>query len=236
MSFFYRKDIKTNDFLDCPEEALRVGFMNSAKTIGKFVTNNGNTTAHILHVRPLIIAAISSEETGRFFPESPGLYESFTNCKVTDKDKETNYSIYECEDMVGAYYKLASVIPKIKPKENLVILAYQNQKVITKNEEVVGGIVTDLGTNEVYEVVGENGRIPVDKFRDLYDRAVWPTAKVYFKNVRSHYFTYFREYEVKYNLSFSGLEGTRYRRVDGNLRWNIFKGKAKAWVKSLIGL
>ena len=169
---FYRRDIKTSDILNCPDEELRRNFRNSAKTIGRFETESGNITAHILHQRPLLIGTISSETIGRFYPESPGLYNKFSNCSLKDRHEATNYSIFQCENIPGSVYELDIAYPKIKPKENSVVLACDTQKFITNDSEDVGGIVTKLGTNEFYEVICKDGKVDVDEFRDLYDKNV----------------------------------------------------------------
>ena len=125
--------------------------------------------------------------------------------------------------------------PKIKPKEQAVTLAYEQQKVVSSERDIVGGIITKLGTNEFYGVVGKDRVIDVDELKLLYEQAVWPVAKMYFKPIRSHYFTYFREYEVKHKLPHSGTGGTRFRHVDGDIGWGIFRAKLWKNIKSVFG-
>jgi hypothetical protein len=234
MVFYYRKNIQTSDVLESPDISLRIGFTRSGKTIGKFSSGENNTTAHILHTRPLLIGAISKHDTGTFYPESPGLYGKYSDCKLKIRHETNDYSVYECDNLSGAIYYLDATYPKVYPKDKPVVLAFDNEKVVT-DQPIVGGIVTKLGTNEFYEVVGEGKRISVEELAEVYDKAVWPVAKRYFKDIRSHYFTYFREYQAKNKLEFTGLSGTRDRVIQGNIRNYLFRVKMWNYIKSLFG-
>ncbi|CAG9317884.1 unnamed protein product [Blepharisma stoltei] len=237
---FKRKDIKTSDVLDCPYENLRRGFAESACAVGAFKTSSGTNTAHILYFQPLIIGTVTTEETGNFYPESPGFYGKFTSCKSIAKSSN-NYTLMQCDKIDGDALRLKAAYPKIYSKdEDKYFLGYSNenqQKILTKNPEEIsmkGAILTDIGTDKIFGVVGENGVIDVDEFYEIYDNYIYPRAQIYNTTISKHYFTYFREYEVKHELSHKGREGNRPRFIDMSLRREKYKKMVKDFIKKYI--
>lgn len=234
--FIRSKTTPNIDLLETDNLELRKGFTVSACTIGRFSAAGKNVTAHILHLSPFLIGTITEENSGIFFPESPNYNNLSVQCELKIRDLPSKYSVFECENLNGAIFNLDVAYPKIVEKENPVVLGFdQGEKVVSTGFDIVGGVVTKLGTNEIYAVVGENGVVNVDQFKEVYEKAVWPIAKLYYRPVRSHYFTYFREYEVKYNLKHSGLQGTRYRHIEGNIYWSIYRARTWASIKSFFG-
>lgn len=237
MVIYTRKNIQTSDILQSPDEKLRRGFTESAKAIGRFFTNSKRTTAHILHSEPLLIGAFSQDDFGDFHPESPEMYSKHSKCVKKDRHEQSGYTIYECESIPGASQLLEVGYPKIKTSTSSVSIGYfSDQKVVDTEANLPESIITEIGTNQVYGLISPNGqKYSIEEFKDLYDKAVWPIAKMYSRKIRSHYFTYFREYEVKNSLAHSGAKGTRHRHIEGDIYWSLWRAKTWNRIKSFFG-
>ncbi|OMJ92704.1 hypothetical protein SteCoe_4446 [Stentor coeruleus] len=237
MVIYTRKNIQTCDILQSPDEKLRRGFIESSKSIGRFFTNSQETTAHILHTEPLFIGTFSQYDFGEFHPEIPEMYSKHSKCIKKGRHEQSGYTIYECESIPGASQILEVAYPKIKVNTTQVSIGYSSgQKVVDTEGNLPGSIITEIGTNQVYGLISQNGqKHSVEEFKDLYNDTVWPIAKLYSRRIRSHYFTYFREYEVKNYLEFSGAKGTRHRHIEGDAYWSLWRAKNWNRIKSFFG-
>ena len=228
MVIFTRKDLKNIDVIESNDPELRKGFADSAKTIGRFKGNSSESAAHILHLRPLMIGTVNDSESGSFHPESPGTFDRSANCKVMGRHDPSGYAIFECEDIDNALFMLQGSYPKISDARGNVSIGYLNgKKAVDTEKSLEGGFETVLGTNQIYSIKGKDNKDhPVEEFEKLYEDYIWPTAKVNFKQTRSHYFTYFREIEAKYSLDHKGSEGTRYRHISNKIYLQLYFTKS----------
>jgi hypothetical protein len=237
MVIYSQSPSENTDLLNSEDEFLRRGFSTSAKTIGAFQTSSSSTTAHILHPCPLLIGAITTASSGDFYPYSPGYYDKSTPCHRKFIDPKHNYAVFECETLSGGAFNLDFTYPKIKTEPKAVTLAWTNSgKVLDTENKTVGGIVTKVGSNQFIGIVGEKGEIiAVEELKEAYNEAVWPVAKLYDFKIRGKYFTYFREYEVKKELKPSGLDGTRFRHIEGNVYFSLYRARAWNFIKRIFG-
>lgn len=233
MVIYTRKNLSRIDVLDTENQELRAGFAEISKAIGRLKGNYSETSAHILHLRPLVVAGVFNENSGVFYPESPDAYQRSANCQLHSQDPESGYSIFHCEDIDNAALVLRAAYPKVifpddqPPK--MVALGYKGQqKAIDLDNTLPNSIQTLPDTPKIFSIKGKDGKdYPVDKFESMYEKSVWPMAKENFKKTRSHFFTYFRELEVKYDRPHSGSQGTRPRHLSNRVYFEYYR--ARTW-------
>lgn len=233
MAIYSRKNLRRIDVLETENEELRTGFTEISKAIGRLKGTNSESAAHILHLRPLIVAGVIDEAETVFYPESPDTYERSAKCLLHSQDNQSGYSIFHCENIDNAALVLKAAYPKVvfadDPPVKTVALGYFNgQKAVDVENSLANSIQTLPNSPKIFSVKGKDGKdYPVDHFEEMYEKSVWPIAKMNFKRTRSHFFTYFRELEVKYNRAHAGTEGTRPRHLSTRIYFEYYR--ARAW-------
>jgi len=227
--------------LETEDEGLRTGFGEVAKAIGRLRGTRSESVGHVLHLRPLVVAGVIDEAETVFYPESPDAYERSARCKVHSQDKESGYSIFHCEDIDNAALVLRAAYPKVvfaedQPLKTVALGYFNGQKAVEVGNSLENSIQTLSNSPKIYSVKGKDGKdYLVDRFEAMYERSVWPIAKMHFKVTRSHFFTYFRELEVKYDRSHSGTEGTRPRHLSDRIYFEYYRARAWSLICGLFG-
>jgi hypothetical protein len=233
-----RNDFRFIDVLESDNLEFRTGFTVSAKFIGKFLAGGLQSPAHILHLRPLIIGTVTDAQDGTFFPESPGAYLKSAKCEALGGDEVSGYKIFQCENIDNAVQVLKYCYPKVDEVGNSVSIGYfDGKKAVDTEKSLEKSFETTLGSQMIYSVRGKDGkRYPVEYFDRVYDQFLWPVVKVYDKEIRGHYFTYFREIEAKNGYLHKGLEGTRARHLSHKIYLELYTCKMINFFKSILGV
>ena len=199
------------------------------------MSDSGEVTGAVMHHRPLIIASPTRDDEVIFKPRSPNAYEKELKCgKISHRD---DINFYQCEDFSGSSFYLRSGYPIVdfsNQKDSYITFVdpktgQKSCKRISATDDVgteaISGVVEpEFGNLAFSGIMTQNGFISMHELRqELYDH-VWPTARVYFRDLTKHYFTFIRDCEEKFKESPKG------RRWDIWVTWKpSFWSKARGW-------